>query len=64
VKHWLKEPFRVVRYEELHDSHRSAGLVRVVKYRTLRWDGHVARMGENKYRILVEKPLGRPRRRC
>jgi hypothetical protein len=31
----------------------------------MRWAGHTARMGEwrNAYRILVGKPLGRPRRR-
>jgi len=42
--------------------------VRVIKSRTVRWAGHVARMGEEKgvYRVLVGKqegkrPLGRPR---
>jgi hypothetical protein len=41
-----------------------------MKYRRMRWAGHVARMGEkrNVYRLLVGKPegkrpLGRPRRR-
>ena len=45
-------------------------IVRVIKSRTIRWAGHVARMGEGKgvYRVLVGKtegkgPLGRPRRR-
>jgi hypothetical protein len=40
-----------------------------MKYRRMRWAGHVARMGEkrNSYRLLVGKPerkrpLGRPRR--
>jgi hypothetical protein len=40
------------------------------KIETMRWAGHVARMGEDKdvYRVLVGKPeekrpLGRPRRR-
>jgi hypothetical protein len=40
------------------------------KSRTMRWAGHVARMGEkrNAYRLLVlepegRRPLGRPRRR-
>jgi hypothetical protein len=44
--------------------------LRVIKLRRMRWEGHVARMGEkrNAYRILVGKPegkrpLGRPRRR-
>jgi hypothetical protein len=42
----------------------------MIKSRNMRWEGHVARMGENRnaYRILVGKPegkrpLGRPRRR-
>jgi hypothetical protein len=35
-------------------------LYKVVKYRRLRWDGHVARMEEtrNKYKIFVGKPVG------
>ena len=44
--------------------------MRVIKSRTMRWAGHVARMGEERrvYRVLVGKregkrPLGRPRRR-
>jgi len=42
----------------------------VIKSRTMRWAGHVARMGEGTdvYRVLVGKPegkspLGRPRHR-
>jgi hypothetical protein len=42
----------------------------MIKSRKMRWEGHVARMGEkrNAYRILVgtpegKRPLGRPRRR-
>jgi hypothetical protein len=45
-------------------------VVRVIKSRSMRWDGHVARMGERTgvYRVLVgrtegKKPVGRPRRR-
>jgi hypothetical protein len=45
-------------------------IVRVVKSRRMRWEGHVARMGEGRavHRFLVGKPegkrpLGRPRRR-
>jgi hypothetical protein len=41
-----------------------------MKSRSMRWTGHVARIGEkrNAYRLLVgrpdrKKPLGRPRRR-
>ena len=38
--------------------------MRVIKYRRLRWAGHVARMeeGRNAFKILTGKrPLGRPR---
>ena len=44
--------------------------MRVVKFRRMRWAGHVARLGEGRdvHRVLVGKPegkrpLGRPRRR-
>ena len=39
--------------------------MRVIKSRKKRWAGHVARMGEERgvYRVLLGKPLGRPRRR-
>jgi hypothetical protein len=56
--------------EELNDLYSTPNIVRVIKWRRIRWAGHVARMGEEKgvYRILVGKPegrrpLGRPRRR-
>jgi hypothetical protein len=45
-------------------------IIRIVKYRRMRWAGHVARMGEkrNVYMLFVGKsegkrPLGRPKRR-
>ena len=45
-------------------------IVRGIKWRRMRWAGHVARMGEERgvYRVLLGKlvgkrPLGRPRRR-
>jgi hypothetical protein len=52
----------------LHNFYSSPSIIRVIKSRRMRWAGHVARMGRNAYRILVEKPegkrpLGRPRRR-
>jgi hypothetical protein len=47
----------------------SPSIVRVIKARSMRWVGHVARMGEVRgaYNILVGRPegrspLGRPRR--
>ena len=56
--------------EELNDLYSSPNIVGVIKSRRMRWNGHVARMGEERgvYRVLVGKPegrrpLGRPRSR-
>jgi len=52
----------------LNDLYCSPNIVRVIKWRKIRWAGHVACMGERRdvYRVLVGKPegkrpLGRPR---
>jgi hypothetical protein len=62
--------WRRLHKEELNDLYSSPNIVRVIKWRRMRWAGHVARVGEEKrvYRILVGKPeggrpLGRSRRR-
>ena len=62
--------WRRLHNEELIDLYSSPNIVRVLKSRRIRWAGHVARMGEERwaYRFLVGKPegkrpLGRPRRR-
>jgi len=62
--------WRRLHNEELNDLYSSPNIVRVIKWRRIRWAGHVARMGEERgvYRFLVGKPeerrpLGRPRRR-
>ena len=51
--------------------YRSPNIVRVIKFRRLRWAGYAARMeeGRSTFKILTGKPtgkrpLGRPRRRC
>jgi hypothetical protein len=56
--------------EELPDLYSSPSIIRIIKSRTMRWAGNVARMGEkrNAYRLLMgtpegKRPLGRPRRR-
>jgi hypothetical protein len=56
--------------EELHNLYSSLSKVRIINSRRMRWEGHVARMGEkrNMYMLLVGKPegkrsIGRPRRR-
>jgi hypothetical protein len=55
---------------ELRNLYSSPDIIRQIKSRTMRWAGHVARMGKerNVYRVLVGKPegkrpLGSPRRR-
>jgi len=62
--------WRRLHNEELNDLYCSSNIVRVIKWRRMRWAGHVARMGEERavYRFLMVKPqgrrpLGRPRRR-
>jgi len=62
--------WRKLHNEELRDLDSLPNVVRVVKSRRMRWEGHVSRMGEGRvvHRVLVGKheqkrPLGRPRRR-
>jgi hypothetical protein len=47
--------------EELHNLYSSPSIIRMMKSRRMRWEGHVARMGEkrNAYRILVGEPEGK-----
>jgi len=66
----LTGQWRKLHNEELNDPYSSPNIIRVTKLGTMRWAGHVARMGEgrNLYRVLIGKhdgkrPLGRPRRR-
>jgi hypothetical protein len=62
--------WRKLHNEELHNLCSSPRIIRQVKSRRMRWEGHVARMGEERkvYKVLVGKPegkrpLGRRRRR-
>ena len=56
--------------EKLHSLYRSPNIVRVIKFRRLRWAGHAARIeeGRSAFKIstgtpAVKRPFGRPRRR-
>ena len=44
--------------EELNVLYCSPNIMLVIKWRRIRWAGHVARMGEERvvYRVLVGKP--------
>jgi hypothetical protein len=62
---WIK-----LHNDELRSLYSSPNIVRVIKSRRMRWEGHVARMVERRgiYRVFVgrpegKRPLGRPRRR-
>jgi hypothetical protein len=63
-------PLNVFIKKNFHNFCSSPSIIRMIKSRRIRWEGHVVRMGEkrNVYRILVgepkgKRPLGRPRRR-
>jgi hypothetical protein len=49
--------------EELHILFSSPNIIRQIKSRRMRWEGHVARMGEERkvYRVLMGKPEGKRR---
>jgi len=53
--------WRRLHNEELHNLCTSQDIIMVIKWRRLRWAGHIALMGEmrNVYRILVGKPRHR-----
>jgi hypothetical protein len=53
--------WRRLHNEELHSLYRSPNIVRVIKYRRLRWAGLVARMeeGRSAFKILTDKPTYR-----
>jgi hypothetical protein len=69
----VTEGWRKLHNEELHNLYRSpsTSIIRMIKPRRMRWEGHVTQIGKNRNacRTLVGKPegkrpLGRQRRRC
>ncbi|KAJ4427211.1 hypothetical protein ANN_24828 [Periplaneta americana] len=52
--------WRKLHNAELHALYSSSDIIRNIKSRRLRWEGHVARMGEcrNAYSVLVGRPEG------
>jgi hypothetical protein len=60
--------WKKLRNEELHNLYSLPNIIRQIKSRRMRWEGHVARMGEDMKvnNVLVGKPkertpLGKPR---
>jgi hypothetical protein len=54
----LARGWRMLHNEELHNLYASPNIIRAVKSRRERREGHVTRMGEmrNPYKIFVRKP--------
>jgi hypothetical protein len=53
--------WRKLHNKELDILYPSPNIIRQIKSRRMRWEGHVARMGEERkvYRVLVGRPEGR-----
>jgi hypothetical protein len=52
--------WRKLHKEELHNLYSLQSIIRIMKSKRMRWEGHVARMERrNAYTILVGKPEGK-----
>jgi hypothetical protein len=53
----VRGDWRKLHNEQLHNLYSSSRIIRMIKSRRMRWEGHVERMGEmrNAYRISVVK---------
>ena len=78
LSHWLKSievysyklKWRRLHNDETHSLYHSLNIIRVIKFRKLRWAGHVARMEgvRSAFKVVTGKPTGkrplwRPRHR-
>ena len=47
--------------EELNDPNSSSNIIRLIKWRRMRWARHVAHMGDRRgvFRVVVGKPKGK-----
>jgi hypothetical protein len=45
--------WRTLHNEELRDLYSSPSIIRIIKWRRMRWSGHVARMGGKAERVWV-----------
>jgi hypothetical protein len=64
----VKESWRKMTNEEFHNLYCLSIIFKMIKSRTVRWEGHIAHLGEmiNVCKSLVKinegkRPLGRPR---
>jgi len=57
----ITREWRKLRNEELNDHSSPPVIFRLTKWRRMRWEGNVVRMGERRgvYRVLVGKPEGK-----
>jgi hypothetical protein len=57
TEHAIRSDVASLHNEELNDLYCSSNILRVIKSTRMRWERHVARVGEGKdvYRILVGK---------
>jgi hypothetical protein len=60
--------WRKLHNKKLHNFYSWPSIIKMIKYRRMRWAGNVAQMGKkrNTYRILVglpeeKRPVGRPK---